>query len=53
MSSLPALSVRAAIRNMDSEMRSGFGWNYETAIQPEALERFDSSTRALVARLDG
>ena len=43
MSSLPALSVRTAIRNMDSEMRSALGWNYETTIQPEALERCQPS----------
>lgn len=43
MSSLPALSVRATIRNMDSEMRSALGWNYEKAIQPEALARCQPS----------
>jgi acetyl esterase/lipase len=43
MSSLPALSVRATIRNMDSEMRSALGWNYESAIQPEALARCQPS----------
>src|SRR5690606_25373898 len=43
MSSLPAHSVRTAIRNMDSEMRSALGWNYESAIQPEALARCQPS----------
>ena len=43
MSSLPALSVRTAIRNMETEMRAALGWNYESAIQPDALERCQPS----------
>lgn len=43
MSSLPALHVRSALRNMDSEMRAALGWNYEATIQPAALARCQPS----------
>lgn len=37
MSLLPVLNVRSAVANMNREMRGALGRNYETAIQPHAL----------------